>query len=88
MTSVFAGRTVSLTGFVSDASGQYSVTLDNYTSTMSGRSSFSYSEALLYYATDIDDDRQHQLVVQNMENRVLALKVGGFNYTTTQNGTK
>jgi hypothetical protein len=75
-------------GFISDASGQYSVTLDNQTSIFSGHSSFSYSEALLFYATDIDDSRQHQLVIQNMEDRVLALKVNGVNYTTAQNNTK
>ena len=75
-------------GFISDASGQYSVTLDNQTSNFSGHSSFSYSEALLFYATDIDDSRQHQLVIQNMEDRILALKVDGINYTTVQNNTK
>ncbi|KIM75935.1 hypothetical protein PILCRDRAFT_826769 [Piloderma croceum F 1598] len=83
----FQGRTVMASGFISDASGQYSVSLDNQTSILSGHSSFSYSEALLFYATDIDDSRQHQLVIQNMEDRVLALKVNGVNYTTAQNNT-
>jgi hypothetical protein len=41
-------------------------------------------DTLLFYATGLDD-RQHQLMVQNMEDRVLALKVGGFSHTAVQN---
>jgi hypothetical protein len=84
---VSAGRSISLTGFVSDVSGRYSVTVDNQTTILSGRSSFFYPDAVLFYATEVDDTRQHELVVQNMQNRVLALKVGGVNYTTVQNVT-
>jgi hypothetical protein len=73
-----------VTGFVSDVSGQYSVTLDNRTANLSGHSSFLNSDTLLYYATGLDDDSQHELVIRNMEDNVLALKVGGFNYTAVQ----
>ena len=73
-----------MSGFVSDVSGQYSVTLDNRTANFSGHSSFLNSDTLLYYATGLDDDSQHELVIQNMEDRVLALKVGGYNYTMVQ----
>lgn len=83
----FQGRAISLIGIVSDATGKYSVTMDNQTTTLSGESSFFYPDALLYYATDVDDTRQHQLVVQNMEDRVLALMVDGVNYTAVQNAT-
>jgi hypothetical protein len=83
-----AGEAVSLAGFVSDLSGQYSVTLDNQTTTLSGHSSFFYSDALLFFATEIGGDHQHRLVVQNMEDRVLALKVGGISYATGQNKTQ
>lgn len=77
-----AGQIVTLYGLVSADCGQYSVTLDNKTTTLSARSSSSYPHALLFYATDLDDHIQHQLVVQNEENRVLAVRARGLNYTS------
>lgn len=77
-----AGRIVTLYGLVSADSGQYSVTLDNETTTLSARSSSFYPQALLFYATDLDDHTEHQLVVQNEENRILSVRGRGLNYTS------
>lgn len=81
----FTGTTVTLYGAISNLAGNYSVTLDNRTTNLSGRSSFFNPDALLFYATELDDNYKHHLVVQNEEDRVLAIGVNGINYTSVQN---
>lgn len=75
---------MTLYGAVSNLAGNYSVTLDNRTTNLSGRSSFFNPDALLFYATELDDDQQHHLVLQNEEDSVLAISVSGVNYTSVQ----
>ncbi|KAF7965168.1 hypothetical protein HWV62_45280 [Athelia sp. TMB] len=61
------------------------VTIDNDSTTYSGHSSFTNFFTLLHYASELDDTVNHEVVVQNMENRTLAMSVGGINTTSLAN---
>ncbi|TFK44161.1 hypothetical protein BDQ12DRAFT_708173 [Crucibulum laeve] len=74
----FLGSSFLLTGTTSPTSGNYSVTLDNITTTLSGRSSFTKHDTLLYYATGLDSSITHVVQVRNEGGGDLELKVGGF----------
>jgi hypothetical protein len=74
------GTTLILLGQTSPSGGNYSVSLDNTTSTtLSARSSFTQSSSLLFFATDLDPATPHSIQVENLDGSELALLVGGFN---------
>jgi hypothetical protein len=73
---------------VSSYSGNYSVTIDNITTSFSALSSYNDSNALLFFATDLSQDVQyHTVVLTNTQNRTFGLTVGGMNVTTFGNAT-
>lgn len=71
----------------SPQSGQYSVTLDNETTTFSAQSSFTNHNTLLYYATGLDPIATHTVEIENSGGRNLALNVAGFTVFSTSSPT-
>ncbi|KIJ68089.1 hypothetical protein HYDPIDRAFT_25534 [Hydnomerulius pinastri MD-312] len=82
-----AGSAITIYGLISSNSGNYTVTLDNVTTSLSAQSSYSDSDTLLFYATNLSQDMIHQVIVTNQENRTFALRAGGMNFTTFGNVT-
>jgi hypothetical protein len=65
-------------GKTSPQAGSFSVTLDNVTATLSGRSSFTVLDSLLFLSTELDPNITHSIEVRNVEGKELSLAVGGF----------
>ncbi|GLB36973.1 hypothetical protein LshimejAT787_0400240 [Lyophyllum shimeji] len=76
--ATFSGASFLLSGRTSPKAGTYSVTLDNVTSTLSGRSSFTSPDTLLFFTTGLDPSSLHDVAVTNEDGAELSLKVGGF----------
>ncbi|KAF8070052.1 hypothetical protein FPV67DRAFT_1667944 [Lyophyllum atratum] len=74
----FSGASFLLIGATSSKAGTYSVTLDNVTSTFSGRSSFTNLETQLFFSTSLDPTELHNFQVTNDDGNELSLKVGGL----------
>lgn len=85
--SLVVGSAVTIYGLTSSSSGSFTVTLDNFTTTLSALSSYNNSDTLLFYATDLSQDMSHHIAITNQENRTLALRVGGVNITSFGNNT-
>ena len=81
----FAGSAITIFGLTSPESGSYNVTVDNHSITYSGHSSFTNFVTLLHYASELESAAKHEVVVQNMENKTLAMSVGGINTTSLAN---
>jgi len=75
----FNGTTFLLHGVTSPSSGNYTVTVDNVTTTLSARSSFTAYDSLLFYTTGLDSASTHYVQVSNSGGGNLSLLVGGFN---------
>ena len=73
------GTAFLLHGITSPSSGNYTVTVDNVTTTLSAKSSFTAYNSLLYYATGLDSGSTHYVEVSNSGGSNLSLLVGGFN---------
>ena len=73
------GTTFLLHGVTSPNSGNYTVTVDNVTTTLSAESSFTSYDSLLFYATGLDPGSTHFVQVSNSGGGNLSLLVGGFN---------
>lgn len=67
-----------MSGKTSPQAGNFTVTLDNVTTTLSGRSSFTDLGALLFFSTDLDPQIVHAIEVRNADGGELSLSVGGF----------
>ncbi|KAF8134454.1 hypothetical protein EV363DRAFT_1430019 [Boletus edulis] len=78
---------ITVYGLTSSYSGNFTVTLDNTTTSLSALSSYNDSDTLLFYATDLPMNMSHRITVVNQENRTLALRVGGLNITSFGNVT-
>ncbi|KAG1751442.1 uncharacterized protein EDB91DRAFT_1243705 [Suillus paluster] len=85
--NLIPGSALTVYGLVSSYSGNYSVTIDNITTTFSALSSYNNSNALLFFATDLPQDIPHTLILTNTQNTTFALRVGGMNVTTFGNMT-
>ncbi|KAG6375540.1 hypothetical protein JVT61DRAFT_3100 [Boletus reticuloceps] len=83
----FSGSAITVYGLTSSYSGNFTVTLDNTTTSLSALSSYNDSDTLLFYATDLPMNISHRITVVNQENRTLALRVGGLNITSFGNVT-
>lgn len=81
------GSAITIYGLTSSYCGNFTVTLDNTTTTLSALSSYNNSDTLLFYATDLSQDMPHHIAVVNQQNRTLALRVGGLNTTSFGNFT-
>jgi hypothetical protein len=79
------GTAVTVTGIVSPSAGQYSVTLDNQTTTFSAKCSFTKPDTLLFYVTGLDGNQTHDIAIRNEEDKELAVQASGFLVTTAQN---
>lgn len=66
-------------GMTSPDAGGYSVTLDNVTTTLNGRSSFTVYDALLFFASGLNSTIEHTVVVENLDGGQLSLLSGGVN---------
>jgi hypothetical protein len=84
---LISGSAITIYGLVSSYSGNYSVTIDNITTSFSALSSFNDSNALLLFATDLSQDAPHTLVLTNTQNKTFGLSVGGMNVTTFGDAT-
>ncbi|KAF7321814.1 hypothetical protein MKEN_00703300 [Mycena kentingensis (nom. inval.)] len=73
----FQGTAFVLRGGTSPDGGNYTVTLDNITTTYSSRSSFTLSDALLFYASGLDANVVHHLEVNNSDGSTLVLPLNG-----------
>ncbi|KAJ7282964.1 hypothetical protein C8J57DRAFT_55731 [Mycena rebaudengoi] len=73
----FTGTSFLLRGSTSPDAGRYSVTLDNITTSFSGRSSFTQSDSLLFFASGLDAEVPHNLEIVNTQGAALVLPVGG-----------
>ncbi|KAF9241837.1 hypothetical protein BU15DRAFT_73177 [Melanogaster broomeanus] len=82
-----AGSAITIYGLISSYSGNYTVTLDNVTTSFSALSSYTDSDTLLFYATNLPQDVIHQITVTNLEASTLALRVGGMNISAFGNVT-
>lgn len=85
--TTFIGSALTVYGLVSSFSGNYSVTIDNITTSFSALSSYNNSNALLLFATDLSQDTPHTVVLTNTQNTTFALRVGGMNVTAFGNAT-
>lgn len=85
--TTFIGSALTVYGLVSSYSGNYSVTIDNITTSFSALSSYNNSNALLLFATDLSQDTSHTVVLTNTQNTTFALRVGGMNVTAFGNAT-
>jgi len=65
-------------GKTSPRSGNFTVTLDNVTTTLSGQSSFTDFGSLLFFSTGLDPQIVHAVEVRNVDGSELSLSVGGF----------
>ncbi|KAF5385911.1 hypothetical protein D9615_002628 [Tricholomella constricta] len=83
----FSGASFFLNGVTSPGAGTYSVVLDNVKSTLSGRSSFSNPNSLLFFATGLDPFKPHDVQVINEDGGELSLKVGGFKAYAVESST-
>lgn len=81
--ATFNGTTFLLKGTTSPTSGNYTVTLDNISTTLSGKSSFTAHDTLLFFASDLDPKLNHSVEVRNDGGGNLALLFGGFNAYAT-----
>ncbi|EDR11612.1 uncharacterized protein LACBIDRAFT_324293 [Laccaria bicolor S238N-H82] len=63
--------------------GNYTVTLDNISTSLSGKSSFAAHDTLLFFASDLDPNSNHSVEIRNDGGGNLALLVGGFNAYAT-----
>jgi hypothetical protein len=73
-----------LFGSLSPDAGNFSVALDNDTTTLSARSSFSQPDVLFFSATGLDPQSTHELTITNLEDKELSIVVGGFQVTSVQ----
>lgn len=85
--TTFIGSALTVYGLVSSYSGDYSVTIDNITTSFSALSSYNNSNALLYFATELSQDTSHTVVLTNTQNTTFAMRVGGMNVTAFGNAT-
>ncbi|KAF8840701.1 hypothetical protein BDN67DRAFT_968142 [Paxillus ammoniavirescens] len=85
--AMFFGSAITIYGLISSYSGNYTVTLDNVTTSLSAQSSYNNSDTLLFYATNLPQGMLHLITVTNQEDRTLALRVGGMNVTVFGNVT-
>lgn len=85
--TTFIGSALTVYGLVSSYSGNYSVTIDNITTSFSALSSYNNSNALLLFATDLSQDTSHTVILTNTQNTTFAIGVGGMNVTTFGNAT-
>lgn len=74
-------------GLTSSYSGNFTVTLDNTTTSLSALSSYNNSGSLLFYATNLSQDTLHHIAVINEENCTLALQASGVNVISFGNST-
>lgn len=65
-------------GKTSPQAGNFTVTLDNVTTTLSGQSSFTDFGSLLFFSTGLDPQIMHAVEVRNVDGGELSLSVGGF----------
>lgn len=72
------GTTLLLQGITSPQSGNYTVTVDNVTTSLSARSSFTSYDSLLFFVTELDPSSVHSVQVANAGGGNLSLLVGGF----------
>ncbi|PPQ89465.1 hypothetical protein CVT25_011991 [Psilocybe cyanescens] len=88
-TAVFNGTAFLIQGMTSPDAANYSVTLDNVTSSFSARSSFTDYESLLFFASGLDPNAMHSVEVRNQDGGELSLLVGGFSTASspTSSGT-
>ncbi|KAJ6498981.1 hypothetical protein C8R45DRAFT_1210836 [Mycena sanguinolenta] len=73
----FTGTAFQLLGSTSPQAGNYSVTLDNVTTSFSARSSFSQADSLLFFASGLDAETTHHLNITNTGGATLVLPTGG-----------
>ena len=65
-------------GQTSPTSGNYSVQLDNTTTQYNAHSSFTQSDSLLFFATDLDPTVLHTVTINNTDGSDLSLLIDGF----------
>ncbi|KAJ7772692.1 hypothetical protein DFH07DRAFT_170627 [Mycena maculata] len=73
----FMGTSFLLQGSTSPTAGRYSVTLDNVTTSFSGKSSFSEDDSLLFFASGLDAETMHDLKLTNTQGATLVLPFNG-----------
>ncbi|KAF7315694.1 hypothetical protein MIND_00085000 [Mycena indigotica] len=73
----FQGTSFLLRGSTSPDAGNYSVTLDNVTTTYNARSSFAQSDSLLFFASGLDANTLHHVEIDNTEGATLILPIRG-----------
>ncbi|KAF8210665.1 hypothetical protein K438DRAFT_1810111 [Mycena galopus ATCC 62051] len=73
----FTGTAFQLMGSTSPQAGNYTVTLDNVTTSFSARSSFSEANSLLFFASGLDAQTTHHFNITNTQGATLVLPVGG-----------
>ncbi|KAJ7268659.1 hypothetical protein B0H12DRAFT_1320500 [Mycena haematopus] len=78
----FTGTALQLLGSTSPQAGNYTVTLDNVTTSFSARSSFSQANSLLFFASGLDAETTHHLNITNTDGATLVLPVGGASVWT------
>ncbi|KJA27599.1 hypothetical protein HYPSUDRAFT_51655 [Hypholoma sublateritium FD-334 SS-4] len=76
--TTFNGTTFLVLGQTSPNSGNYSVQLDNTTTQFNARSSFTQSDSLLFFATDLDPTVLHTVTINNTDGSDLSLLIDGF----------
>ncbi|KAF9010738.1 hypothetical protein BDQ17DRAFT_1421079 [Cyathus striatus] len=75
----FLGQAFFLAGTTSPSAGNYSVTLDNSSSPIySAKSSFTVPNALLFYATGLQENMTHDVLVRNEGGGTLEVANGGW----------
>ncbi|KAJ7495903.1 hypothetical protein B0H11DRAFT_2190182 [Mycena galericulata] len=73
----FKGTSFLLRGSTSPQAGRYSVTLDNVTTSFNGESSFTETNSLLFFASGLDAETDHNLEIVNTQGATLVLPVNG-----------
>ncbi|KAF8659700.1 hypothetical protein AX16_001803 [Volvariella volvacea WC 439] len=71
------GTSLQLFGTTSPQSGLYNIKVDNITTTLSARSSFTNDNSLLFFTSGLSMDQYHTLEVENVDGS-LAVRSGGF----------
>ncbi|KAF4598047.1 hypothetical protein EYR38_006441 [Pleurotus pulmonarius] len=74
----FIGTAFSLRGTTSPSAGRFTVHVDGETTTLSGQSSFTNPDALLYFISGMNASMTHDILIINDEDRDLTVLSEGF----------
>ncbi len=75
---IITGTAFSLRGTTSPSAGRFTVNVDGETTTLSGQSSFTNPDALLYFISGMNASMTHDILIMNDEDRDLTVLSEGF----------